>query len=135
MSLNINNNKELQKKQNTITFINAATEMIEELGIEHISIRKIAEKAGFHNSTIYLYFKDLDELLLLASMKFFQEYSHSLSLLSKTATTSSETFIKIWDYFLTTVFKWPNLFFNFFYGKRSDNLTPYMNHYYELYPE
>ena len=44
MSLNINNNKELQKKQNTITFINAATEMIAELGIEHISIRKIAEK-------------------------------------------------------------------------------------------
>ncbi|RHU98051.1 TetR/AcrR family transcriptional regulator [Dorea sp. OM07-5] len=135
MSLNANNSKELQKKQNTITFINATTEMIEELGIEHISIRKIAEKAGFHNSTIYLYFKDLDELLLLASMKFFQEYSHSLSLLSKTATTSSETFIKIWDYFLTTVFKWPNLFFNFFYGKRSDDLTPYMNHYYELYPE
>ena len=77
MSLNANNSKELQKKQNTITFINAATEMIAELGIEHISIRKIAEKAGFHNSTIYLYFKDLDELLLLASMKFFQKYSHS----------------------------------------------------------
>lgn len=135
MSLSANNNKELQKKQNTITFINAATEMIAELGIEHISIRKIAEKAGFHNSTIYLYFKDLDELLILASMKFFQEYSHSLSLLSKTATTSSDTFIKIWDYFLTTVFKWPNLFFNFFYGKRSDDLTIYMNRYYELYPE
>ena len=50
MSLNANNSKELQKKQNTITFINAATEMIAELGIEHISIRKIAEKAGFHNS-------------------------------------------------------------------------------------
>ena len=79
MSLNANNSKELQKKQNTITFINAATEMIAELGIEHISIRKIAEKAGFHNSTIYLYFKDLDELLLLASMKFFQKYSHSQS--------------------------------------------------------
>ena len=127
MSLNANNSKELQKKQNTITFINAATEMIAELGIEHISIRKIAEKAGFHNSTIYLYFKDLDELLLLASMKFFQKYSHSFSrLLSKTATTSGETFIKIWDYLkiLTTVFKWPNLFFNFFYGKRSDDLTP-----------
>lgn len=135
MSLSTNNSKELQKKQNTITFINAATEMIAELGIEHISIRKIAEKAGFHNSTIYLYFKDLDELLILASMKFFQEYSHSLSLLSKTTTTSSDTFIKIWDYFLTTVFKWPNLFFNFFYGKRSDDLTIYMNRYYELYPE
>ena len=45
MSLNANNSKELQKKQNTITFINAATEMIAELGIEHISIRKIAEKS------------------------------------------------------------------------------------------
>ena len=106
MSLNANNSKELQKKQNTITFINAATEMIAELGIEHISIPKIAEKAGFHNSTISLFIlKTWDELLLLASMKFFQKYSHSLSLLSKTATTSGETFIKIWDCSLTTVFK------------------------------
>ena len=51
-------NKELQKKQNTIRFIEAARLLIDEIGLKKVSIRKIAEQAGFHNSTIYLYFKD-----------------------------------------------------------------------------
>ncbi len=126
---------EEQKKQNTIEFINAAQQLIDEVGIENISIRKIADRAGFHNSTIYLYFQNLNELAMLASMKYFQEYSHSLSLLSQSEHTSSETFIKIWEIFLDTVFEKPNLFFNFFYGKNSDNLTDTMNRYYEIFPE
>ena len=43
MSLNANNSKELQKKQNTITFINATTEMIEELGIEYFDSKDCRE--------------------------------------------------------------------------------------------
>lgn len=134
MSSKNGTSKELQKKHNAIAFINAAADMIEEAGIEHISIRKIAEKAGFHNSTIYLYFKDLDELLLLASVRFFQECEHSLSLISNSS-SSEESFFKVWDFFLTTVLKRPNLFYNFFYGKRSQDLTSYMERYYELFPE
>ena len=42
--------------------------MIESEGLENISVRKIAQKAGFHNSTIYLYFEDLDQLAMFASL-------------------------------------------------------------------
>ena len=52
------NEKENQKRQNTIRFIEATQELIETDGLKNLSIRKIADKAGFHNSTIYLYFKD-----------------------------------------------------------------------------
>ena len=45
-------NEEL-KIQNKIRFIEAAQALIDEDGLEKISIRKIAERAGFHNSTIY----------------------------------------------------------------------------------
>lgn len=123
------------KTQNTIAFINAATELINELGLENISIRKIAQRAGFHNSTIYLYFKDLDELAMLASMKSFQEYSYALSLLNKTPCTPTDRYMKIWELFMNSALKLPNLYYNFFYGKRSDDLTATMNHYYELFPE
>ena len=126
---------EEQRLQNTIDFINATQKLIDEVGLESISIRKIADCAGFHNSTIYLYFENLDELVMLASIKYFQEYSHELSLLSRSNQTPSEAFIKIWEIFLETVMERPNLFFNFFYGKKSDNLTGFMNRYYELFPE
>ena len=129
------NDKELLKQQNRIRFIHAAQELIENEDLEKVSIRKIAEKAGFHNSTIYLYFEDVDQLILLSSLKYFNEYSKALSELSTKNLTPLETFIKIWDFFAQTVFRKPKIFYNFFFGKHSENLTRIMKQYYELFPE
>lgn len=127
--------KEEQKRQNARTFINAAQEMIESEGLENISVRKIAQKAGFHNSTIYLYFEDLDQLAMFASLKYFREYSHSLELQSQKNLSPTENFLSIWELFVDTMLKKPHIFYNFFYGKRSDNLPEIMNRYYEIFPE
>lgn len=124
-----------QKRQNSIAFINATQQLITSEGLDHISIRKIAEKAGFHNSTLYLYFTDLNQLVMLASMKYFNEYSHSLEIQSQKKLSPIENFLSIWSLFLNTVFKEPYIFNNFFYGKYSDNLKEIMTTYYELFPE
>ena len=129
------NDKELLKQQNRIRFIQAAQELIENEDLEKVSIRRIAEKAGFHNSTIYLYFEDVDQLILLSSLKYFNEYSKALSELSTKDLTPLETFIKIWNFFVQTVFRKPKIFYNFFFGKHSENLTRIMKQYYELFPE
>lgn len=129
------NDKELLKQQNRIRFIHAAQELIENEDLEKVSIRRIAEKAGFHNSTIYLYFEDVDQLILLSSLKYFNEYSKALSELSTKDLTPLETFIKIWNFFVQTVFRKPKIFYNFFFGKHSENLTRIMKQYYELFPE
>lgn len=130
-----NINKEKQKRQNAVLFINAAQELIDEEGINHISIRKIADKAGFHNSTIYIYFEDLDQLIMLASIKYFQEYSYKLEQQSQRQRPPSENFYAIWDFFFDTILSKPQLFYNFFFGKRSNDLNSIMNLYYEFYPE
>ena len=127
--------KEEQKRQNARTFINAAQEMIESEGLENISVRKIAQKAGFHNSTIYLYFEDLDQLAMFASLKYFKEYSHSLELQSQKNLSPTENFLSIWELFVDTMLRKPHVFYNFFYGKRSNNLPEIMNRYYEIVPE
>lgn len=129
------NDKEHLKQQKRIRFIHAAQELIENEDLEKVSIRRIAEKAGFHNSTIYLYFEDVDQLILLSSLKYFNEYSKALSELSTKDLTPLETFIKIWNFFAQTVFRKPKIFYNFFFGKHSENLTRIMKQYYELFPE
>lgn len=127
--------KELQKADNYRRFINSTRELMDESGIKNLSIRKIAQRAGFHNSTIYLYFKDLNQLIMLASIKYFQEYSHSLELQSKKNLSSTENFFAIWELFIDATMKEPCVFCHFFFGKRSDNLREVMNMYYELFPE
>lgn len=126
--------KEHLKQQNMIRFIEAAQELIDTEGLKKVSIRKIADKAGFHNSTIYLYFRDVDQLILLASLKHFTEYSKALSELSTKNLSASETFLYIWEFFADTIFNEPEIFFNFFYGKHSDDLSSIMRQYYELFP-
>lgn len=127
--------KELNKKENYIRFINATRMLINESGLEYLSIRKIAEKSGFHNSTIYLYFEDLDQLIMLASMKYFREYSHSLEVHSKKAASATENFRVIWELFIDTIMANPFVFYNFFFGRRSDNLEEIMRMYYDIFPE
>ncbi|WMJ77590.1 MULTISPECIES: TetR/AcrR family transcriptional regulator [unclassified Sedimentibacter] len=127
--------KEENKKYNTIRFVNAAQEIIDEEGLKGASIRKISQRAGFHNSTIYLYFKDLDQLIMLASMKYFREYSHSLELQSQKQLSTVENFLSIWNLFIDAILTNPHIFYNFFFGKRSDNLKEIMNLYYQIFPE
>jgi len=46
------------KKRRVMTyFIEAANEIIKEEGINGITIRKVADKAGFNSATIYNYFE------------------------------------------------------------------------------
>ncbi len=44
-------------------FIEAAKQIILSEGVENVSIRKVADRAGYTFTTIYNYFKDLNELL------------------------------------------------------------------------
>jgi len=124
-----------QKRKNGIAFVEATQALIDEYGIEKVSIRKIADKAGFHNSTIYLYFKDANQLILLASLKHFNEYSKKLAEYSSIIASPTDKFLAIWDAFGQAVFRKPHIFHNFFFGKYSQNLTPIITQYYRLFPE
>lgn len=127
--------KDAEKRKNAIAFVEATQALIDSEGLEKISIRKIAEKAGFHNSTIYLYFKDANQLILLASLKHFNEYSRKLSDYSAMIASPTDKFLAVWQAFGETVFCKPHIFRNFFFGKYSDNLTPIITLYYRLFPE
>lgn len=127
--------KEILKRENTIRFILAAEELIDQYDFKNVSVRKIAEKAGFHNSTIYLYFEDADQLILLASLKHFAEYSSALSRLSTKNFDALENFYFIWRFFIESMYRKPHIFYNFFFGKHSDDLSAIMRQYYDLFPE
>lgn len=126
---------EAMKKENRRRFINAAKELMEQENLQDVSIRKIAQKAGFHNSTTYLYFKNSDHLIMLASMKYFCDYSHALNILSQRRLPPVENFMLIWSCFLDTALKSPFIFYNFFFGKSSDNLYDIIKMYYDIFPE
>ena len=124
-----------QRNERLRSFVLATREMIENEDFDNIHIRRIADKAGFHNSTLYSYFKDSEYLISLASVKVFEDYSHSLAELSKRNLSEYENFMEIWKFFCLNAFKFPEIYNNLFFGKHSNNLTSIFEEYYSIFPD
>ena len=56
-------NKELQERRMRDYFIQATREILKGEGLRSVSVRHIAEKAGYSYATMYNYFKDAKELI------------------------------------------------------------------------
>jgi AcrR family transcriptional regulator len=62
--MTINTRKERQKEELKARITQAAKELFMQKGFEEVSIRSIAEKIEYSPTTIYLYFRDKDEIFL-----------------------------------------------------------------------
>lgn len=60
--MTITNRKERQKEELKVKILQAAKELFMQKGFEDTSIRNIAEKIEYSPTTIYLYFKDKDDI-------------------------------------------------------------------------
>ena len=133
--INMINKRALQKQERMALFIDCTRRLIEEEGFKELSIRKIADRAGLHNSTIYFYFRDADYLMALASVRSFEKYSKELSVISTIDGSNYDVFYPIWECFCRHTFAQPELFYQFFFGKYKDSITEILNQYYSLFPE
>lgn len=54
----------IRQKRTMIFFIEATKHILQEDGYDHLTIREIAQRAGYNAATLYHYFRDLDELII-----------------------------------------------------------------------
>jgi len=55
--------KEIQEQRTKGYFINAAKELLKGEGLSAVSVRSVADKAGYSYATLYNYFQDLNDLI------------------------------------------------------------------------
>lgn len=60
-------NKEMRRERTKQEFIHASKEIIEKLGIDQVSARRVGELSGYSYATIYNYFNDINHLLQTVS--------------------------------------------------------------------
>lgn len=125
----------LKKKRVMIYFIESARQVMLSGGIEALSIRRIAEVAGYNSATLYNYFEDLNHLMLYASMSYLRDYVAALNENITPQMSSLETYRTIYETFDRFAFQSPEIFYNMFFGPQSIKLADVATHYYELFPE
>jgi len=118
-----------------ITFIRAAREIIQEEGIEKVSIRKIAALTGFNSATMYLYFPNSDALITMALMSYLEEYCRRLADDMPLMRTSEEVLMHTWEVFCGYAFAYPQIFHHIFFTPHTVPLEETMDAYYRLFPE
>lgn len=125
-------NKEKQAVRMMSYFIDATVTIIEEEGLDKITIRKIGDIAGYNSATLYNYFEDLSHLIFFASMRFVKKYTDALPEYLKKASTPLERYLLVWECFCKYSYESPDIYFSVF----SSNLGTHpinVEKYYEYF--
>ncbi len=124
--------KDLQRKRMMSYFIDAAHQIIEQEGIDALTIRKVADLAGYNSATIYNYFSNLEHLISYASIKYLKEYYLSLDDFIKDTENSYERFLLIWKAFCIHSYKNPEMFRIIFFSGQC--VSDIFFDYFEIFP-
>jgi AcrR family transcriptional regulator len=127
--------KEIQTRRMVQYFVNATADLIDEEGIEKLTARKIADKAGYTVSTIYNYFDELSHLIFFASMRRVREYTEDLPRYIKKGTNYFEKYIHTWECFCHHSFHNPHIYYSIFIGNLGLKPNELFQHYYSIYHE
>ncbi len=65
--------KAIQEQRKKGYFIEAAKKIINEEGISNLTVKKVADLAGFASATLYNYFTDLNDLFTYCSRDYWEE--------------------------------------------------------------
>ncbi|WP_053363351.1 TetR/AcrR family transcriptional regulator [Bacillus sp. FJAT-27251] len=125
--------KELQRARMFRYFLDAATDVIEEDGIEHMTIRKIADRAGFTASTAYNYFKDLSHLKFFAAMRFTSEYVKELPSYMDLGHNIVDKWLYSWECFCKHSFDQPEIYSVIFMDNLGSSPQKLFDDYYALH--
>lgn len=117
-------------------FIEATNTIIEEEGLKSVTIRKVADMAGYNSATLYNYFENLNHLIFYSSMKYLKDYALDLYDYTKDSKNSLENYINVWNCFSYHSYRRPEIYYMIFFGEfTSTTVNDAMKEYYSIFPE
>jgi AcrR family transcriptional regulator len=126
--------KERQKLRIMSYFIDATHEVIENEGVDAVTVRKVADLAGYNSATLYNYFNNLDHLIGYAAIKYLKDYYLILDDYIKEADNRELKYLKIWEVFCIHSYKRPKIFKAIFFLTPNDDVKEIFDNYFEIYP-
>lgn len=124
------------EKQRAImaTFIQSTTEIIDEKGIDSVSIRSVASRAGYSSATMYLYFDDINQLIALASIGYLRDYTAEISSGITSIENPKDQYLYTWESFCKHSLKRAPTFMRLFFNRKKGFLDDIVKKYYSIFP-
>lgn len=116
---NISERVQKEKEELKSLILDSSAKLLLEKGYEKFSLRKVAESIGYSATTIYLYFKDKDELLYAVVMEGFKKFYSAMFEASKKEETSERKLRAIGLAYIKFAISNP-LYYQIMFMQRSD---------------
>ncbi|SRR6266496_3505879 len=118
----IRHRQEQEKQELRHTILTAAGQLFLEQGYEHFSLRKVAERIGYSPTTIYLYFRDKDDLLFTVVDEGFTRFGQQLAAAAASTENPWERIIALGRAYISFGLEHP-VYYQLMFMQRSDFLT------------
>ncbi|MFZ2257445.1 MAG: TetR/AcrR family transcriptional regulator [Clostridiaceae bacterium] len=128
-------NKDIQRIRTMSFFVEAVQKIIEEEGIDAVTIRKVSKLAGYNPATLYNYFDNIDYLVGFASIKYLKDYHQSLKDEVEILKDPEERFLGIWRKFCFYSFEKPKIYQALFFKTPRYSLCDFFDFYFKMFPE
>lgn len=125
--------KEIQRERMWHYFVNAASEIIDEVGIKQVRAKAVAERAGFTTSTIYNYFQEFSHVIFYAGMRYTKPYIEQLPQYMAQGTNTLEKWLYSWECFCKESFKHPEIYSHIFISDLKRVPEDLLEYYYSMY--
>ncbi len=118
-------------------YIEATYELLRDEGLESATIRNVAKRVGCSNPAIYRHFRDLDELISIASLRFLHDYSEDARTLSQVDLNPLELNLQLWECLAYYSFEYAPIMKRFFFPKNPETSfhKADVEEYYRCFPE
>lgn len=126
--------KDLQKQRTMRFFIDATKEIAESEGMKKISIRNVAEKAGYNSATIYNYFKNADTLVAFAMIDSITEYLHGFAHILDQDYDPITALLLTWRLYAECSFVNPEAYAYVFASSHSEFVLSQLEDYFQIFP-
>lgn len=129
-------NKILKRRRVVRYFIDAAKEICNEQGLDGVTIRSVAERAGYNSATLYNYFDDINQLMAFTSIDLVSDWLSDLAIIAENPYYDEiETYLMGWKSFAKHSCDDP-WGFSYIYGNENpDEIVKYFDEYYEIFPQ
>ncbi len=102
--------------------------------VSALKVRDLAKKSGCAPSTIYQHFSNLDELIAVASIKFFDDYASEYSKMLDEHRDLIDSYLRGWELFCEFAFGRPDIYYHLFWDLNACDLEEAIGKYYSVFP-
>jgi AcrR family transcriptional regulator len=117
-------------------FINSTIDIINNEGLENVTVRSVAKKSGYNAATIYNYFDNNRQLIFFASLSFLKDYFKDIENIIKANDKEPiKQYLKLWEIFCNYSYQNPKIYYSIFGENIDEDFKSLIEKYFKVFPE